>query len=74
VVLVPPKNERCKNAVEKPHFRPGSGTADPDERILSDQDQDLEQAEAEGKSRRTYESVARRRDRSTEDTEETHGV
>jgi hypothetical protein len=52
VVLVPPKNERCKNAVEKPHFRPGSGTADPDERILSDQDQDLEQAEAEGKSRR----------------------
>jgi hypothetical protein len=74
VVLVPPKNERCKNAVEKPHFRPGSGTADPDERILSDQDQDLEQAEAEGKSRRTHESVARRRDRSTEDTEVTNGV
>jgi hypothetical protein len=66
--------------VEKPHFRPGSGTADPDERILSDQDQDqdqdldLEQAEAEGKSRRTHESVARRRDRSTEDTEVTNGV
>jgi hypothetical protein len=32
--------------MEKLHFQPGNGTADPDQRVLSDQD--LEQAVKEG--------------------------
>jgi hypothetical protein len=35
--------------MEKLHFQPGTGTADPDQRVLSDQD--LEQAVKEGEQR-----------------------